>query len=442
MPPPNILYIHSHDTGRYIQPYGHAVPTPSMQRLAEQGVLFRQNFCAAPTCSPSRAALLTGQSPHSSGMLGLTHNGWTLKDYRRHIVHTLREAGYYSALTGVQHIAADANVIGYDHVGTTGQRSDADTTVSEAVDFLDNPPSQPFFLTVGFWETHRPFREPGPDDDARYSLPPAPMPDTPEVRRDMAAFKATARIFDQSVGTVLEALDRNGLSDNTLVICTTDHGIEFPYMKCNLTDHGTGVMLIMRGPGGFTGGKVCDALVSHVDIFPTICDLLGIDNPGWLQGTSMMPLIRGEMDEINEAVFTEATYHSAYEPQRAVRTRRWKYIRRFESREAPVLPNCDDSPSKDVWMENGWRERPMAPEQLYDLVFDPNEASNIAGDARMAGVLDEMRNRLEEWMRVTDDPLLNGPVPPAIAGRVSDPDGVSPGDGMTVPAVRLETHLE
>ena len=91
---PNILYLHSHDTGRYIQPYGYAVPTPNLQRLAEEGVLFRQAFCASPTCSPSRAALLTGMFPHVNGMLGLAHFGFTLNDYSQHIVHTLRRAGY------------------------------------------------------------------------------------------------------------------------------------------------------------------------------------------------------------------------------------------------------------------------------------------------------------------------------------------------------------
>ncbi|MCB0172753.1 MAG: sulfatase-like hydrolase/transferase, partial [Anaerolineae bacterium] len=110
----NILYLHSHDTGRYIQPYGHAVPTPHLQQLAEEGVLFRRAFSAAPTCSPSRACLLTGQSAHSNGMLGLAHRGFTLNDYHQHLVHTLRRAGYYSALVGIQHIAADTAAIGYD----------------------------------------------------------------------------------------------------------------------------------------------------------------------------------------------------------------------------------------------------------------------------------------------------------------------------------------
>ncbi len=113
---PNILYIHSHDSGRYLQPYGHAVPAPNLQRLAEGGVLFRHAFSAAPTCSPSRASLLTGMCPHSNGMLGLAHRGFALHDYRQHVLHTLRAAGYHSALIGLQHIAKDPATIGYDTV--------------------------------------------------------------------------------------------------------------------------------------------------------------------------------------------------------------------------------------------------------------------------------------------------------------------------------------
>src|ERR1700681_3517988 len=114
--PLNIVYIHSHDSGRYLQPYGHAVPAPNLQRLADGGVLFRHAFNAAPTCSPSRASLLTGQCPHSNGMLGLAHRGFSLNDYKQHILHRLRPHGYRSTLIGVQHIAKDPAVIGYDEI--------------------------------------------------------------------------------------------------------------------------------------------------------------------------------------------------------------------------------------------------------------------------------------------------------------------------------------
>jgi arylsulfatase A-like enzyme len=420
--PPNILYIHSHDTGRYIQPYGHAVPTPNLQRLAEQGVLFRQNFCVNPTCSPSRAALLTGCYPHENGMTGLTHRGWRLNDYRQHIIHTLRQVGYTSALAGVQHIALKRDdqmpwqVIGYDqHAGLDGCEG--------AVSFLENAPPQPFFLTAGFGETHREF--PPLDecpDDARYCLPPAPLPDTPQTRQDMAQFKASARILDAKMGRVFDALERTGLARNTLVICTTDHGIAFPRMKCSLEDSGIGTMLILRLPGVFDGGRVVDAMTSHLDMFPTVCELAGVAAPAWLRGRSLV----GIDGEIHDALFFEVNYHAAYEPMRAVRTKRWKYIRRFTERARPVLANCDDSPSKSVWLEHGWPDRPVPTEALYDLVFDPNETNNLAGESEAKPVLEEMRGKLEAWMKETNDPLRTGPVPMPPGAKVNSADDLSP----------------
>jgi N-sulfoglucosamine sulfohydrolase len=422
---PNILYIHSHDTGRYVQPYGHAVPTPNIQRLAEQGILFRKAFCVAPTCSPSRAGLLTGQYAHSAGMLGLAHRGFSLNDYNQHIIHTLRKAGYYSALIGEEHISKDPNASGYDLV-TRVEGHQADLIALATVELLTHSLPQPFFLSVGFIENHREFLRPSLQEDMKYSLPPAPLPDTPEVRHDMGSFKASAWALDHGIGTVLEALDAHGLSANTLVICTTDHGMAFPRMKGNLTDHGTGVMLIMRGPGGFTGGKVSEALVSHIDLFPTICDLLNIDQPPWLQGKSIMPLIRGEYEEIHDALFSEETFHAAYEPQRAIRTRRWKYIRRYDHHPGPILSNCDDSPSKQVLIDNGWQQQLRPLEQLYDLIFDPNEACNLAYDRSVWIILEELRERLDDWMRVTDDPLLNGPVLPPSGSELNDMEQISP----------------
>ncbi len=420
---PNILYLHSHDTGRYVQPYGYAMPTPHIQQLAEQGVLFRQNFCAAPVCSASRAALLTGMCPHSNGMLGLAHRGWSLNDYSQHLVHTLRKAGYHSTLFGVQHEAPDAAMIGYDRLETRGT---AQERTQNAVEFLRHHPPQPFFLSVGYIETHREFHTPDPLDDERYTRPPAPLPDTPETRRDMAAFQASARLLDDCYGQVLAALDEAGLAENTLVICTTDHGLAFPGMKCTLTDHGLGTLLILRGPGGFVGGQVMDAMTTHMDIFPTLCELFQIEPPTWLQGRSLLPLLRGEIDCLHEEIFGEVTYHAAYEPMRAVRTPRYKYIRRFDGRSTPVMPNCDDGWSKSLWLRHGWRERPVAEEQLFDLVFDPNEAHNVCGDPAYADALTEMRGRLERWMIQTDDPLLRGPVPAPLGARVNDPDGISP----------------
>ncbi|MCL4863505.1 MAG: sulfatase [Caldilineaceae bacterium] len=431
MPRPNILYLHSHDTGRYVQPYGYAVSTPNIQRLAEEGMLFRQAFCVAPTCSASRAALLTGQYAHSAGVTGLVHRGWRLRDYGQHLLHTLRRAGYHTVLGGLQHLHPDRTQLGYDQIIAPAQSTRVADVAPAAAQFLRSQPQQPFFLDVGFFETHREFPQ-AEAGEARYVRPPAPLPDMPATRQDMADFITMARELDRGVGMVLNALDAAGLAENTLVIQTTDHGLAFPAMKCNLTDHGTGVLLIARGPGGFSGGRVCDAMVSHLDIFPTLCELLAIEPPPWLHGQSLLPLVRGEAEELHEAIFAEVTYHAAYEPQRAVRTQRYKYIRRYGERTRPVLPNCDDGLSKTLWVEHGWRERTVASEQLYDLVFDPNESNNLAGDAAYGPVLADLRQRLDRWMEETDDPLRHG-APPAPAGaQFNDPDGLSPNEPLMV----------
>jgi arylsulfatase A-like enzyme len=478
----NILYLHCHDAGRYIEPYGHRVPAPSLQRLAEQGVMFRNAFAAAPTCSPSRAALLTGQSPHNAGMLGLAHYGWRLNDYRQHLIHSLHRAGYTSLLCGAQHITDFRRVrtgerIGYHRILrvsandlrrtpslrrgrraprtrragrwrrfsprrglrrlrplrgvrrvpgavsrrlTGGARVALDRSVAEvAADWLRSTAAvqRPFFLSVGMIMPHRTYAHARPRrhpaEDPRFIQPPVPLPDAPEVRRDMADYIASVRVMDMACGVVLDALEDSGLADHTLVIATTDHGIAFPLMKCNLTDHGLGVYLIMRGPGGFEGGRVIEGMVSQLDLYPTLCELLEIEPPPWLQGSSLMPLVRDEQDEIHDALYGEVTYHAAYEPMRSIRTRRWKYIRRFgPSRSQPVLRNIDSGHTKRYLMRHGLARRAVPAEYLFDLAFDPQEEDNLADDPRYAEVKRDLAARLEEWMARTTDPLLEGAVPP------------------------------
>ena len=418
---PNILYLHSHDTGRYVQPYGHQVPMPNVQALADQGVLFRQAYCAAPTCSASRACLLTGQYTQTNGMMGLAHRGWSLRDYSHHIVHVLREAGYHSVLIGEQHISKDPAAIGYDEVFKI-PTTRVETVAPLAMEVLRREHERPLFMSVGFFETHREFLGPGSLRDVHYSQVPPNLPDAPEIRTDMAGFKASARSLDHGVGLVLNALDGAGMSDNTLVIFTTDHGMPFPGAKATLYDRGLGVMLILRGPFPFHGGRVVDALVSHIDLFPTVCEFLGLDRPDFLQGVSILPLLHGDVPAVRNEVFAGSTWHAAYEPQRAIRTTRYKFIRRWGDKHTPVLPNTDDGPTKDYLLRHGWAEREIPSEQLYDLIFDPNEANNLVADASYAEVLDDLRSRLEEWMRDTQDPLLAGFVEPPPGVEINDPE--------------------
>ncbi len=450
MTPPNILYIHSHDTGRYVSPYGYALDTPHLQQLAEEGVLFRQAFCAAPTCSPSRAALLTGSSPHVNGMVGLAHRGSCLLDYSQHLAHVLAANGYRTALSGTQHEASwdNCGVLGYHDLLDDIPMSDCDdpqlAIAQRASNYLAQHNEQPFFLSCGFIATHRMHgggfqHHDVIAGDSRYCRPPAPLPDTPATRRDFADFSVAATRLDKYMGIVFDALEANGLVDNTLVICTTDHGIAFPFMKCNLTDHGTGVMLILRGPGGYTGGTVVDAMVSHLDIVPTICELTAIAPPRWLEGVALTPLVDGSAATIHEELFSEVNYHAAAEPMRAVRTARYKYIRRFHVEDTSILANCDDGFSKDELLSNGsWRERRQPADYLFDLLYDPNEAANLVDDPFYATQLTDMQQRLSGWMQRTHDPLLSGSVPIWPELTMNRTDDTTP-EGPQYPAASLIT---
>jgi len=379
---------------------------------------------------------VTGHAPHCNGMNGLAHRGFSLVDITQHILHTLRPAGYHSSLFGVQHVAKQPHQIGYDHVWVESGR--AANVVQAARDFLQRVP-QPFYMEIGFFETHREF--PHHDDaDITYCRPPAPVPDTPETRRDMAAFIASATILDDGIGVVMQALSDAGLVENTLIFYTTDHGPAFPGMKTTLTNHGIGVPLIVRGPGGFVGPQMIEAAVTHMDIYPTVCELVGIPAPTWLQGKSLLPLVRGEVDVLHAQLYAEVTYHAAYEPMRAVHTPRYKYIKRFDGRTTPVRPNVDDSPSKTVWHDHGWGERPIDGELLYDLMFDPHEANNLVENPRYAETLADMQARLWHWMHATHDPLLAGVVPLPAGAQTNDVDDYTPSGPLYPPSA--DTGME
>jgi N-sulfoglucosamine sulfohydrolase len=433
----NIVYIHSHDTGRYIQPYGHAVPTPHLQRFAEQGTVFRNAFCAGPTCSPSRAALLTGTYPHQNGMLALAHKGGHLKDPTWHLAHHLRSNGYLTAQSGTQHVNASTieamREVGYDrrlsHEAWPSWIKDYEDWntwyAMAAVEFLQKTEKdKPFFLDCGFDLTHRMGKgeqwhttRKAPIGDPRWTRPPIPLPDTPETRRDFADFQVAAGMLDACIGRVLDAIEATGRSGDTLVFITTDHGLAYPHMKCNLTAHGTGVMLLMRGPGGFTGGKVVDGLASHVDVFPTICELAGIPAPQRLVGRSLLPLVNGA-EQVQHEIFAEVNWHGTAEPMRAIRTNRHSFIHRFAP--CPAGTNCDNSISKSLLLAAGWNDRARPVDELHDLWLDPNEACNLANDPAYAEVLADLQGRLLRWMESTGDPLLTG--------RLDHwPDGISRG---------------
>lgn len=423
----NVIYINTHDSGRMLSPYGYDIPTENLKKLAKDSVVFTNAFCAGPTCSPSRAALLTGIFPHQNGMLGLAQRGFSLYNPEKHLANFLRNNGYNTCLCGIQHeygwyLDLEKNGLhnlGYNEILTTDSKSfkkeelhlwDRNNAV-EVVKWLDNYENdKPFLLSFGMHSTHRPYPVEVADFiDERYVVPPYPITNNEENRHDHAQYMTTAHYADENIKMIVDALKRNNLYENSIIIFTTDHGLAVPFNKCNLTDTGIGVSLIMKVPEAASNGKVVDSLVSQIDVFPTLCELLNLDKPEYLEGKSFAEAFADNKAVLDEYIFAEVNFHTSYEPIRCVRTKRYKYIKYYDETWNKVnLSNMDESVPKDFLMENGLKEKIKYKEGLFDLYYDPTERNNLADDSKYKEVLEKLREVLYEKQVKTDDPILKG----------------------------------
>lgn len=408
-----IVSISCHDLGRHLGCYGAAsVNSPNLDALAHDGVRFDRAFCAAPQCSPSRATLATGRYPHSNGVMGLAHGGfgWDLHPEERHVASLLAAHGYRTHLFGLQHVTPDPARLGFNVIHGTG----SGTEVSEAVArwCSSNRGPEPTYVEVNLFEPHRPYDygDVRPDDSRGVNIP-GYLPEIDESRTEMAALQGAIKATDRNIGRILDALEETGVTDETLILFTADHGIAMPRAKCTLYDPGIEIALIVRWPdGGFRAGTRSE-LVGNVDALPTLLESAGVAAPNNLQGRSLLPLLQGRPFESRDAVYAEKTFHSYYDPMRAMRTERHKLIWNFESAFAVEVPG-------DVQRGAVFRSSPVRYShdrsdavELYDLEEDPLERDNLASTGHCAQRLDQMSAQLRRWMSDTKDPLLTGPIP-------------------------------
>ena len=430
----NLLYLHAHDLGRCLPAHGYPVEAPHLETFRQRPGTrcFANAHSAAPTCSPSRAALLTGRYPHECGMLGLMHRGFRLHEGEEHLASHLQKQGFETALAGIQHIQPGEELQGYDRrfhpVKRTTKEGRVDwggwdwEVAESAAGYLREAHESPFFLDCGFWWPHRPF----PEESESWQAPPPldGIHDSPAAREDFGAFHSAIRHLDRCCGLVLEALEESGRMQDTLVLFTTDHGPAFPEHKCRLTSRGTGVAMMLRPPSEGAPGRgpsSIDAPVSQLDLFPTICDYLGVDSPTWsLRGESLRPLMEGAPWRRRDALFGEVTFHAGYEPMRSIRTEEYLLVKVFEEDLRPVPANVDDSACKEDWIDAGGWENQREPISLYDLKKDSRELCNLADDPAYAVVREQLESQLDSWMRETQDPLREGEVVPPEGAYVNE----------------------
>jgi N-sulfoglucosamine sulfohydrolase len=399
----------AHDLGRHLHCYGAAsVSSPNLDALAAEGVRFDQAFATAPQCSPSRASLATGMYPHNNGVMGLAHEGFDWELATPHAAALFAAMGYETYLFGNQHVTLHPERLGFEHIHSPGHEHGNATgmEVASAVAelFAERDSSAPLFVEINFDDTHRPYPEAGAAPSRKLTVP-GYLPPIPETFIELAGAEAAIHMADAAVGRVLDAIDRAGRGDSTLVVFTTDHGLPMPRAKCTLYDPGIEIALMMRWPdGGLAGGRVADALVSNIDILPTLLEAAGATAPRKMQGASLAQAPR-------DAVFAEKTFHSYYDPMRCIRTRTHKFIRNFEAAFAVEVPgDVQRGPifRADPSRYSADRQRLT---ELYDLEADPLEQRNLSGEQAQAAIERELDGRLWSWMRETADPLLKGPVP-------------------------------
>ena len=433
---PSIVFLYTDDQAQWAMgAYGNReIHTPNLDRLARQGVLFRNAFTATPVCSPARASLMTSRystefgigdwiDPRKEPDLGLAPAAITWPEL-------LKGAGYTTQLVGKWHLGTrdrfHPTLQGFDHflgfrdgsnqpinprLEVQGVVRDLtgslpDILVDEGIRFVEASKDRPFLLSIHFRAPHAPYA-PVPEQDAAHyrtldpTIPAFPGLPASRVQRLYREYYASITSVDRNVGRLLEKIDAPGLSKRTIVIFSSDHGYMIGHhglwhkgnaawlvegkkgYRPNMFEESMRVPLLVRWPGVVSGGTVIDHVVSSLDLFPTILDMARVGVPANLRlhGRSLMPLLRNASAPWDETLFGQYDmHHYQVARMRMIRTPDWKLIRHFE---------------------------PGGQDELYHLAADPGETTNLAGarDPESQSHQQMLARRLADWMRAIHDPL-------------------------------------
>jgi len=413
---PNILFCIADDWGwPTAGAYGdRVVRTPTFDRVAREGVLFNHAYVAAPSCTPSRASILTGRMFYELEQGAIL---WSFLPNKYAVFPDLLEqSGYALGLQGKGWGPGDFRVGGF-------ARNPAGPAHKSLAAFLETAPQdKPFFFWFGDNDPHRPY-EPGSGAKSglqadAVQLPPW-LPDNDVVRNDVLDYYYEVERFDREVGEMLALLEQKGLSQNTLVVITGDNGWPFPRAKAYLYDRGVHVPLAVRWPARVAGGRVVDDFISLADLAPTFLQAAGLPPVADMSARSFFELLasdgQGRIDPARDRVVVGLEKHGPLFPMRSLRTHRHSYIRYY----APGPYACTDSgPTLQFLKQHAedpkyqrmaalcFGEHPA--EELYDLANDPNEVTNVAEDPAYAEVRARLSADLETYLRGTGDPRVLG----------------------------------
>jgi N-sulfoglucosamine sulfohydrolase len=404
------------------------IKTPTFDRVAREGVLFENAFVSAPSCTPSRGAIVTGQW---HWRLEEGCDLWSTLPAKFAVYpDMLEKAGYHIGFT------RKGWGPGYDEPGGR-TRNPAGPSFKDFGKFLEARPSDaPFCFWFGSHDPHRAYKwRSGVESGMKLEdvEVPAPLPDSEQVRTDICDYYWEVQRFDREVGELLKALQEKGELDNTLVVITGDNGLPFPRCKSNLYDRGANVPLAVRWPAKVKGGRVAEDFISLSDLAPTFLEAGGLKPTPDMTGVSFLDILTsgksGQVDPKRDKVFTGMERHTTRRaggvgyPMRAIRTHDYLYIRNFKPDRWPAgdpqgYGDIDNSPTKTYMMDHrnepkvkklfdlAFGKRPA--EELYDLRKDPDQLNNVADNPQYAKTKKTLAAELMAKLKETKDPRALG----------------------------------
>lgn len=437
--PVNLLIITVDDmSADSVGAFGCKIPgtTPNIDRLAGQSLSFAHAHVTVGNCMPGRNVMFSGLISHNNkveGFYQVKNPGWP------HLVDLMKEAGYFTGIRGkashstpYQPYAWDINLDTLPD-GTKAHMKDAKSYGISTAHGIAKAKAvrKPFCLSVNVSDPHKPFwsvvKGGGKDPHVPsriFTAGEVPIPgflfDDPKVREELALYYSSVRRADDCVGEILKALDASGQADNTVVMFLSDHGMPLPFAKTQLYHHSTHTPWMVRWPGVTQDGALDGKhMISAVDMLPTLLDIVDAKYPARLDGRSFLPLIRGKTQIGRDHVFKEYNENAgaSRDPMRAVQTKQYLYIfnpwsngeRVFATattgtvtyRRMAALAKRDDRLAKRLDL---YKHR--VPEELYDVVNDPDCLHNLIAEAKHQAALPSLRSELEAWMQRTKDPML------------------------------------
>jgi N-sulfoglucosamine sulfohydrolase len=429
---PNVVLVTADDLGLQLGCYGdRTVPTPNIDALAENGVLFANAYATSALCSPSRSTFLTGLYPHQSGQMGLA-NEYSMRPGIPNLTTWLGQAGYYTALFGKLHVRPAADFHFDSHYAKKFHLDtlDVEEMADQVAGAIRSAGNRPVFLYINYFDPHRnPAAPDGRKFFDRYKGYPeqtaSPEQMTPfafqgftsdNLKSEAAGYYNSVARLDAGIGLLIRTLKTEGRWQDTLFIFVSDNGPDFTRAKATCYEAGLRIPLVMKFPKDKWSGVKVTALVSGIDLVPTILEVVGQQTPADLPGLSLTALAAGAEPGDRGLLFGEATATRAKPglyPVRSVRDSRFKLINNLQHmRQNPLFQMADraaDELEKQTVpsaVRNAFSRLRNPPEfELYDLHSDPHEFEDLSADPKYADTARDLQNKLTQWREESGDPI-------------------------------------